>query len=128
MSQNTKMTKTVVVLVNRFTTHPLYNKRMRKTKKFMAHDEGRAALDSRHCSPRLTRSRPDEAAGVGDLVLIRTSRPYSKRKKFILKEILKRSPQFLYEQSLKDAAATAAAADAAAAGTERSAAAATGES
>ncbi|CEO98038.1 Small ribosomal subunit protein uS17c [Plasmodiophora brassicae] len=106
---NTKMTKTVVVLVNRFTTHPLYNKRMRKTKKFMAHDE-------------------DEAAGVGDLVLIRTSRPYSKRKKFILKEILKRSPQFLYEQSLKDAAATAAAADAAAAGTERSTAAATGES
>ena len=53
--------KTVVVLVERRVTHPLYKKVIRKSKKFMAHDEGNAAKK-------------------GDIVRIRECRPLSKRK------------------------------------------------
>lgn len=51
----------------------------------------------------------EEKATVGDLVLIKSCRPYSKRKCFELKEILKRSPEFLYEQDLRKAAEAEAA-------------------
>ncbi len=53
--------KTVVVLVERRIKHPLYKKIIRKSKKFMAHDEANAARK-------------------GDLVRIRECRPFSKRK------------------------------------------------
>ena len=53
--------KTVVVLVERRIKHPLYKKIIRKSKKFMAHDE-------------------DNAARKGDQVRIRECRPLSKRK------------------------------------------------
>lgn len=35
----TKMNKTATVSVTRFVAHPLYRKRMRKTKKYQVHDE-----------------------------------------------------------------------------------------
>ena len=53
--------KTVVVLVERRVTHPLYKKVIRKSKKFMAHDE-------------------NNTAKKGDVVRIRECRPLSKRK------------------------------------------------
>jgi len=53
--------KTVIVLVERRVTHPLYKKVIRKSKKFMAHDEGNTAKK-------------------GDIVRIRECRPLSKRK------------------------------------------------
>jgi len=53
--------KTVVVLVERRIKHPLYKKIIRKSKKFMAHDEANAARK-------------------GDQVRIRECRPFSKRK------------------------------------------------
>jgi len=53
--------KTVVVLVERRIKHPLYKKIIRKSKKFMAHDEANAARK-------------------GDQVRIRECRPISKRK------------------------------------------------
>jgi len=53
--------KTVVVLVERRIKHPLYKKIIRKSKKFMAHDE-------------------DNKARKGDQVRIRECRPFSKRK------------------------------------------------
>ena len=56
-----KMTKTVMVEVQRRVMHPIYKKYIRRTKKFAAHDES-------------------DAAKVGDVVFIRECRPISKRK------------------------------------------------
>lgn len=64
--------KTIVVRVERRTTHPLYGKTMKVSKKYHAHDE-------------------DEQAGVGDLVSIRETRPLSKRKRWRLERIVERA-------------------------------------
>ena len=56
-----KMDKTVVVEVERRVTHPLYKKIVRRSKKYVAHDESNALK-------------------IGDLVRIRECRPLSKRK------------------------------------------------
>ena len=66
-----KMDKTVVVKVERITIHPLYGKRIKKHKKFMAND-------------------PENQCNIGDKVLIQESRPLSKNKKWELLEILER--------------------------------------
>ncbi len=66
-----KMDKTVVVEVERAYRHPLYKKVVTKTKRYKAHDE-------------------DNACRVGDLVRIVESRPLSKEKRWIVKEILER--------------------------------------
>ena len=55
------MDKTVVVKVERKIKHPLYKKYIRRSKKYMAHDE-------------------DNSVKVGDRVSIRECRPLSKRK------------------------------------------------
>ncbi|MCW5699182.1 MAG: 30S ribosomal protein S17 [Rhodospirillales bacterium] len=55
------MDKTVVVKVERRVMHPLYKKFVRRTKKYLAHDESNAVK-------------------VGDRVRIRECRPLSKRK------------------------------------------------
>jgi small subunit ribosomal protein S17 len=64
-----KMTKTIVVEVERRVPHPQFKKIVRKTTKFYAHDE-------------------DEKAKVGDKVLIQESRPLSKLKRWVLLEVL----------------------------------------
>ncbi|HET7094328.1 MAG TPA: 30S ribosomal protein S17 [Thermomicrobiales bacterium] len=69
-----KMEKTVVVSVDSVRRHPLYHKRITKTSKFMAHD------DRNECKP-------------GDLVRIEETRPLSKRKRWIVREILERGVQ-----------------------------------
>jgi small subunit ribosomal protein S17 len=56
-----KMDKTVVVSVERRVMHPLYKKYIRRTKKYLAHDEANACK-------------------VGDVVRIIETRPLSKRK------------------------------------------------
>ncbi len=66
-----KNDKTIVVRVERLQRHPLYGKRIKKHKKFMAHD-------------------PNNECNVGDKVLIKESRPLSKRKRWQLVEILER--------------------------------------
>ena len=53
--------KTVVVRVERRVQHPLYKKFIRRSKKYMAHDE-------------------NNVCKAGDLVRIRECRPLSKRK------------------------------------------------
>ncbi len=53
--------KTVVVQVERRVMHPLYKKVIRRSKRFMAHDE-------------------ENRAKIGDIVRIRECRPISKRK------------------------------------------------
>ncbi len=64
-----KMKKTVTVLVERQTRHPLYKKIVRKRKTFLAHDEY-------------------EKCKLGDVVRILETRPISKRKKWRVTEIL----------------------------------------
>jgi small subunit ribosomal protein S17 len=68
-----KMQKTVVVLVQRSKPHPLYKKVMRRSVKFMAHDELGAAM--------------------GDTVRIIESRPMSRHKRWRVVEIVQRAEQ-----------------------------------
>ena len=65
-----KADKTIVVSVQMRYQHPKYGKTLVKSKKYMAHDE------LNNCK-------------TGDIVLLEESRPLSKNKKWILKEILK---------------------------------------
>ncbi len=67
-----KMDKTVVVTVERRYRHPLYKKVVRSTKKYMAHDE-------------------ENACRMGDRVRIVESRPYSRRKRWVVEAILERA-------------------------------------
>lgn len=60
-----KTDKTVVVLVERRFMHPLLKKVVRKSKRYMAHDEG-------------------NAAEVGQTVRIRECRPHSRQKRWEL--------------------------------------------
>ncbi len=71
---STKEDKTIKVLVTTYRKHPLYGKRIEKTKKFTAHDE-------------------TNDAKMGDIVRIMETRPLSKMKKFRLVEIVERAVQ-----------------------------------
>ena len=67
-----KMGKTISVSVERKVKHPVYGKFVRKSKKFLAHDE------NNDCS-------------IGDTVRIMETRPLSKRKRWRLVEIIERA-------------------------------------
>ena len=67
-----KMEKTVVVRVERRTTHPLYRKTVTRSEKLHAHDE-------------------TNDAGIGDRVRIVETRPLSKTKRWRVLEILERA-------------------------------------
>lgn len=67
-----KMNKTVVVTVNRRFKHPIYGKYISKHKKYMAHD-------------------PDNSCGLGDTILIEESRPISRHKRWVVKDILEKA-------------------------------------
>ncbi|WP_306233025.1 30S ribosomal protein S17 [Agrococcus beijingensis] len=67
-----KMEKTVVVEVEDRVKHPLYGKVLRKTSKVKAHDE-------------------QNAAGIGDRVLIAETRPTSATKRWRIVEILEKA-------------------------------------
>ena len=68
-----KMDKTVVVKVSRLAEHPLYGKRIRRAKKYVAHDAGNTCR-------------------IGDEVRIRETRPLSKTKRWELVEVVRRAP------------------------------------
>ncbi len=69
-----KMDKTVVVAVNYVRRHPLYHKRITRTSKFFAHDE-------------------NNSAKPGDIVRIEETRPLSRRKRWVVREIVERAVQ-----------------------------------
>ncbi len=69
-----KMDKTVIVAVNYVRRHPLYHKRITRTSKFVAHDE-------------------NNVVRMGDLVRIEETRPLSRRKRWIVREIVERAVQ-----------------------------------
>lgn len=64
--------RTIVVRVQRTTTHPLYNKTVRVSKKYHVHDEANDAK-------------------VGDTVRIIETRPLSKLKRWRLEEVVERA-------------------------------------
>lgn len=66
------MKKSIVVEVERHVEHGRYKRTVKRTSRFMAHDEGNAAK-------------------AGDRVRIEETRPMSKRKRWILKEVLVRA-------------------------------------
>ncbi len=70
-----KMDKTVVVRVERMAEHPLYGKRIKRAKKYVAHDA-------------------NNQCGMGDEVKIRETRPLSKTKRWELVEIMRKAPVF----------------------------------
>lgn len=76
-----KMDKTVVVAVETLVRHPLYQKVIRKTKKFKAHDE-------------------HNACRVGDKVRIMETRPLSKEKRWRVVEIIERAKEGAQERGL----------------------------
>ncbi len=67
-----KMDKSIVVRIERQFMHPVYGKFVRKSKKFIAHDE------KNECN-------------IGDTVLIMETRPLSKNKNWRLVEIIERA-------------------------------------
>jgi len=72
MVVSSKMDKSISVAVERRLKHPIYGKFVKKTKKFMAHDE-------------------NNECGVGDKVRIMETRPLSKNKRWRLVEILEKA-------------------------------------
>lgn len=63
--------QTVIVRVDTYIAHPLYKKRVRKTKRFAVHDA-------------------ENQVNVGDTVLIGETRPISKTKHWEVMEIIKK--------------------------------------
>lgn len=69
---SSKMDKTISVSVERKVKHPMYGKYLRRTTKYMAHDE-------------------DNACSEGDVVTITECRPVSRNKSWRLVEIVERA-------------------------------------
>ena len=67
-----KMEKTISVKVERKLMHPIYGKFVKKSKKFLAHDE-------------------TNTCQIGDVVRIMETRPLSKLKRWRLVEIIERA-------------------------------------
>ncbi|KAI3745722.1 hypothetical protein L6452_08128 [Arctium lappa] len=72
MVVSNKMQKSVVVAVDRLFHNKLYNRYVKRTSKFMAHDE-------------------QNQCNIGDRVRLDPSRPLSKRKNWVVAEILKKA-------------------------------------
>ena len=66
---STKMEKTIVVLVENKFRHPRYSKTVIRTKRYLAHDE-------------------TSQAKLGDKVILLQSRPISRHKHWVLKQIV----------------------------------------
>ncbi len=68
-----RMDKTIVVVVERASAHPLYKKVVRVRRKFTAHDE-------------------ENDCRTGDRVRIAECRPISRRKRWRVVEVMERAP------------------------------------
>ena len=67
-----KMQKTVVVAVENLVEHGMYQKYIRRTNKFLAHNE-------------------ESNLNIGDRVVIEETRPLSKRKRWKVSEVLEKA-------------------------------------
>ena len=68
-----KMTRSVIVTVERQVRDAMYGKQLRRTSRFMAHDE--------------------QNAKVGDRVALVESRPLSRRKRWVVTRIVERAKE-----------------------------------
>uniref|UniRef100_A0ACD5Y6J9 Uncharacterized protein n=1 Tax=Avena sativa TaxID=4498 RepID=A0ACD5Y6J9_AVESA len=71
-----KMQKSVVVAVDRLFHNKVYNRYVKRTSKFMAHDEA-------------------DDCNIGDRVRLDPSRPLSKNKHWIVAEVLRRAKMYV---------------------------------
>ncbi|PWZ55646.1 30S ribosomal protein S17 [Zea mays] len=71
-----KMQKSVVVAVDRLFHYKMYNRYVKRTSKFMAHDEA-------------------DSCNIGDRVRLDTSRPLSRHKHWVVAEILRRAKVYV---------------------------------
>ena len=79
-----KMTGTVTVTVHRYAVHPIYKKRFRKSKKFLADiGEHKDLIE-------------------GDMVEISECKPLSKNKCFVVSDVITRAPRVSELQEEKD--------------------------
>ncbi len=69
---STKMDKTIAVRVERRVAHPLYKKYVRRSSKYLVHDEARECRE-------------------GDVVAIEECRPISRRKRWRLARVIERA-------------------------------------
>jgi small subunit ribosomal protein S17 len=69
-----KMAKSIVVAVERQVRHGMYGKQQRLTSKFMAHDE-------------------KNEAKIGDRVALVAARPLSRRKRWVLTQVVERTKE-----------------------------------
>jgi small subunit ribosomal protein S17 len=69
-----KMDKSIVVAIDRYVKHPIYGKFVRRTTKLHAHDE-------------------NNQCGMGDTVTIRECRPLSKKKSWILVDVVEKAKE-----------------------------------
>lgn len=67
--KSNKMQKTLVVQVSHLWKHPLYKKRVKRTKRYLVHDE--------------------KGAQVGDIVTIGETKPISRHKRWVVTKIQK---------------------------------------
>ena len=80
-----KMAKTIVVKVTRKKAHPFYGRVVARNKKFYAHDE-------------------KNEAHVGDFVRLVETRPLSKLKRWMLKDVIRKTalvPEVVLDQDTK---------------------------
>ncbi len=80
---STKMTRTAAVEVTRRWLHPIYKKTVKRSKKYLVHDE-------------------KQITGVGDTVTFKPCRPISKRKHFMLVAVTHKAPISLTPQAKKE--------------------------
>lgn len=69
---STKMEKTIIIAVENKYSHPIYGKTLKKTQRFMAHDE-------------------KNICQLGDIVTINETRPLSRKKRWEVKQILNKT-------------------------------------
>jgi small subunit ribosomal protein S17 len=69
---NDKMDKTVIVMVEDRVKHPKYSKVIRRTRKYVAHDE-------------------ENACGIGDRVVLTETRPLSATKRWRVAQIVEKA-------------------------------------
>jgi len=70
--KSNRMDKTIVVMVERLVKHPVYGKYIKRTTKLYAHD-------------------PENTCNIGDKVLVMSTRPLSKTKRWRLIEVIERA-------------------------------------
>ena len=69
---STKMEKTIIIAVENKYSHPIYGKTLKKTQRFMAHDE-------------------KNICQLGDIVTINETRPLKQKKRWEVKQILNKT-------------------------------------